>query len=231
MSPLRFTMRSDTTPASTQPPIATVTVYTQLDTITPTPSAHPAGRDMPSVMIIGLAMIPLVIFLVGLCILFIYWSRKRRAVQKLHHAPRKPPPVPEKDLRSHKNSIASRRGSSKVFHMKAFSAPMERDGRREAQFSRPVALQTMDATENKSRNVEPLKLASSNENQGVLDADLESPIDGSMPFRLKRGDTVKRHSLGTDLAKYWPSPPPSARLKTDYSLYPPVQWKPPVYHR
>ena len=119
--------------------------------------------------------------------------------------------------------------------MKAFSAPEERDGRREAQFSEPIALQTMEANENKSRKAELPRLAPPVENQLAIDAELESPIDGNNPFRLKRGDTVKRHSMGTALAKYWPSPspppPPAARLRTDYSLYPDTQWKPPIYHQ
>jgi hypothetical protein len=40
----------------------------------------------------------------------------------------------------------------------------------------------------------------------------ESPIDGSSPFRLKRGNTIKRNTLGSAIANTWPIPPPRVRM-------------------
>jgi hypothetical protein len=40
----------------------------------------------------------------------------------------------------------------------------------------------------------------------------ESPIDGSSPFRLTRGNSPNRNTLGSAIASTWPLPPPRARM-------------------
>jgi hypothetical protein len=210
MAPLRMAMRADVAPTSTQPLTSTITVYVQEDTIIPTPSPAPANQGMSVATKVGLGMIPIVVFLVGTYILFLFWFRKRRAAQKARRVSTSPPPVPEKDVKSCNSSIASRRGSSKVLQMAAFSAPLQNGRHRERQFLNPGAAQMEPVQNGKSGKIGTTMILSPKKDPHVVEADLDSPIDGSSPFRLKRGDTVKRNSLGPELARLWPSPPASA---------------------
>jgi hypothetical protein len=169
-------------------------------------------------------MIPVVVVMVGLYVLFLFWYRKRRTARKQSQGS-KAPPVPEKDGLSYNSSIASRRGSSKVFRMAAFSAPVHDGRHHEAHFQGQSAAILEVAPENKDRSVQVQMAAAPLRSPGMGEADLDSPIDGSSPFRLKRGDTVKRCSLGPELARLWPSPPTSAWMKplnTDDRLPEPV---------
>ncbi|KAH8725425.1 hypothetical protein GQ44DRAFT_615691 [Phaeosphaeriaceae sp. PMI808] len=146
---------------------------------------------MPKTTKIGLGMIPVVVVLAGLYILFFLWHRKRRATRKQTQITISPP-VPEKDVRSYNSSVTSRQRGSKVFRMSAFSSPVKADQYGQAQFL--------------SQNAAPLS-------PRKVGGGLDSPIDGSSPFRLKRGDTIKRYSLGPELARLWPSPPALAWMK------------------
>jgi hypothetical protein len=96
-----------------------------------------------------------------------------------------------------------------VLHMAAFSTPIHDERKRGSLYATHIAAipeQSLDMIVDQSQTVAPPKKSPR------LEAPLDSPIDGSSPFRLKRGDTVKRHSLGPELARLWPSPPASAWL-------------------
>jgi hypothetical protein len=161
---------------------------------------------------VGLAMIPVVVMVVGLYVLFLFWFRKRRATRKSIRGSISPP-VPEKDVPSYNSSIASRRRSSKVFHMSAFSTPIH-DGRyREAQYPGDRAAQQERITATRNGKTQTQVVAAPLRSQHMEETDLDSPIDASSPFRLKRGDTVKRCSIGPELARLWPSSPTSAWLR------------------
>lgn len=237
MSPLqrtvRFAIRADTddTPANNSDGGATPTVHIKQDTVAPlspptatgaasttivsaasasASSAPPAIRDLSGGTKIGLAMIPIVVMLVGLYILFLFWFRKRRAARKTIRGSISPP-VPEKDLPSYNSSIASRRRSSKVFHMSAFSTPIPDGRNREAQFLGDRAAQQERNTSARNGKTRTQVVAAPLRSPHMEEAD--SPIDATSPFRLKRGDTVKRCSIGPELARLWPSSPTSAWLR------------------
>lgn len=161
---------------------------------------------------VGLAMIPVIVALVGLYILFLFWYRKRRAARN------KAPPVPEKDGQSQNGSIISQRRSSKVFRMAAFVAPLHESLQR----ATPPP-QTKVAGHKKSGSIDKSIISypiQGPKSPSMIEAGPDSPIDGSSPFRLKRGNTVKRSSIGPELSRLWPSPPASAWMKpaTEASL-------------
>lgn len=180
-------------------------------------------QGMTSRTKIGLGMIPVVICICTMWMLFLFWWRKRRVHRATRHT--NLPFVPQKDRSLVHGSIDSNRRSSKVFRMAAFSTPVN-DGR----FSRVQALdhsrwrnQTAraDQCEKDEINTTMARVANTDSTMNNLD----SPIGGSSPFRLKRGDTVKRCSLGTEISSRWPSPPPpSAWVKratvTDRDFHP-----------
>ncbi|KAH7074531.1 hypothetical protein BKA63DRAFT_566203 [Paraphoma chrysanthemicola] len=210
--PTAVLIRQDTvapaTPSSIANP-ATTTVSNA--SASESATIHPS-RGMSGGTKIGLAMIPVVVMLVGLYILFLFWFRRRRAARRSIRGSISPP-VPEKDLPSYNSSIASRRRSSKVFHMSAFSTPIH-DGRfREAQFLGERAPQQTKVAATKDGKIQTTVVAAPMRSPQMVETDLDSPIDASSPFRLKRGDTVKRCSIGPELARLWPSPPTSVWLR------------------
>jgi hypothetical protein len=197
-------------------------VHIDFDTITPTPlrtvqstpilpmaSTHTtvqSNTGMSNATKIGLSMIPVVVFTVGLYMLFLFLYQKRRAARK---QAQKPPSVPEKDIRSYNSSLASRRRSSKVLHMSAFSTPIHDDRQRTTErrtHNATIPDQCLEI------NVDQVQMVAAPKKSSRIEPPLDSPIDGSSPFHLKRGDTVKRHSLGPELARLWPSTPASAWL-------------------
>lgn len=174
------------------------------DVAAPPPFTSPPPNKMTGTTKVGLAMIPIIVALVGLYVLFLFWYRKRRAARNI------PPPVPEKDGHSQNGSIISQRRSSKVFRMAAFVAPLHESLQRAAPPSRNGGTgHKKNASIDKSIISYPIGPKS----PSMLEAGLDSPIDGSSPFRLKRGDTVKRSSIGPELQRLWPSPPASAWMK------------------
>lgn len=64
----------------------------------------------------------------------------------------------------------------------------------------------------KNENIQ-INMAAASSCPHIWESDQDSPIDASSPFRLKRGDTIKRHSLGSDLFRLWPTPPTSTYIK------------------
>ncbi|KAF2031352.1 hypothetical protein EK21DRAFT_30207, partial [Setomelanomma holmii] len=195
-------------PTSAAASAATTSSTTSLAAASQT-STPPANLGLSGGTKIGLAMIPVVVVLVGLYILFLFWYRKRRAGRKSIQGSISPP-VPEKDQPSYNSSIASRRRSSKVFHMSAFSAPVHDDRYREAQF---LGDKTQLSQATKEGKTQATAVAAPMRSPHMVEADMDSPIDASGPFRLKRGDTIKRCSIGPELARLWPSSPTSAWLK------------------
>ncbi|KAH7378417.1 hypothetical protein DE146DRAFT_626544 [Phaeosphaeria sp. MPI-PUGE-AT-0046c] len=184
--------------------------------MSPPPFTSPPRNKITGTTKVGLAMIPIIVALVGLYVLFLFWYRKRRAARELQLS--MAPPVPVKDGQSLNGSIASQRRSSKVFRMAAFVAPLHESLQRAASPPR-----IGNGGHKKSGSIDksiisyPMEQARS---PGMIEAGLDSPIDGSSPFRLKRGDTIKRYSIGPELSRLWPSPPASAWMKpaTEASL-------------
>jgi hypothetical protein len=202
--------------------VPTSVVHIEFDTVTPTPviptpftstfpmasiqTAPPPNSGLPDATKIGLGMIPVVVFAVGLYMLSLSLYRKRRAACE---QAQRPPPVPKKEIRSYNSSLTSHRRGSKVLNMSAFSTPIHDErqfGSLYAVQIAPIPEQSLDTiVEQSDRVAVPKKSAHSEPSP-------DSPIDGSSPFRLKRGDTIKRYSLGPELAQLWPSPPATAWL-------------------
>lgn len=211
MSPLPyFAMRADTTPTSTEDPTPTHRIYIQQDTNVPTPSERPTNRGMPITTKVGLAMVPVVIIMVALLIVFLFWYRKRRAARRQNIRGSISPPALAKDLMSCNSSVANKRGSSKVHRMAAFSVPVHDGPQREAELLGLGGALEVAVRNNKNKMFQARVIVAPTKFPVLVEADLDSPIDGSSPFRLKRGDTVKRYSIGPELARLWPSPPASA---------------------
>ncbi|CAO2649307.1 Nn.00g066920.m01.CDS01 [Neocucurbitaria sp. VM-36] len=171
----------------------------------------PMKQGMTSGTKLGLWMIPVVVCLCAMWIFFLFWWRKRRARKAITQMG--PPPVPEKDYFSFDGSIGSSRRDSKVFKMAAFSTPIHNGLYRKAPVigeGRLCDQTRIESQRDKHQNVANIACRA---DSASSEADHESPIDRISPFRLKRGDTVKRYSLGTEIASLWPSPPPSAWVK------------------
>lgn len=223
MSPTLSMARSSvlTTGVTTQPDdVQSTKILIKKDTVSPVPSASAAAgsstptthHGMNNTTKIGLAMIPVVVVLVGFYVVFLFWYRKRRAARKSIRGSISPP-IPEKHLHSYNSSIDSRERSSKVCQMAAFSAPIHGMRHGEARFvNESVAPYEVQSDKGNDTRVESPALPMRNAAR-LIHADLDSPIDGSSPFRLKRGDTIKRSSLGPELARLWPSSPASVWIK------------------
>jgi hypothetical protein len=219
LSMARFAGR--TVRATTQPEdVPSIKILIEKDTVSPVPSAFAVpetsapttDNGMKTTTKIGLAMIPVVVVLVGLYVVFLFWYRKHRAARRSIRGSISPP-IPEKDLHSYNSSIDSRERSSKVCQMAAFSAPIHGVRHGEARFvGESVAPHEVRSDKGKDIQAESPAIPMRNAAR-LFHTDLDSPIDGSSPFRLKRGDTVKRSSLGPDLARLWPSPPASVWIK------------------
>lgn len=169
-------------------------------------------RGMTTGAKVGLGMLPAVICLVTALVVFMVWLRRRRA-QNANY-PQNPPPVPEKDYpmrgRSGDRSAEGNHRGSRVFNMAAFTTPINYTHKREASIigqspTRKSAFQR----EKGQGDMKTVRLAIPES----LYVDRDSPVDGSSPFRLKRGDTMKRLSLGSEISKVWPSPPPAVWIR------------------
>lgn len=179
------------------------------DDMGPPPFTSPPRNQLTGTTKVGLAMIPIIVALVGIYVLFLFWYRKRRAARKLESS--MAPPVPDKDGQSQNGSIASRRRSSKVFRMAAFVSPLHESLQRAASPPR-----NEKAGHKKSGSIDKSIISypiAPPKSPAMVEAGLDSPIDGSSPFRLKRGDTIRRCSIGPELSRLWPSPPASAWMK------------------
>jgi hypothetical protein len=227
-------IQTDDQPAITSPTRLTSAMETAHNTTSSLAAvsegaARASNNGISTATKVGLGMIPIIVVSVGLWILFLFWYRRRRAARK---ATRQSiaPSVPDKDVSSYCPSIDSARRTSKVFQMTAFSTPVH-DGRyREAQmFGDRQVDEGASMGERTKINMDSAPLRSPH----MAEVDLDSPIDGSSPFRLKRGDTVKRNSLGPALAQLWPSPPSTACIKPsadDELPAPVVRRESSVYH-
>jgi hypothetical protein len=217
-------------------------ILIQKDTV-PTPSttaaalvasATPTNRGLPDTTKIGLAMIPVVVAVIGLYALFLFWWRKRRTARKEKRLSISPP-VPEKDTPTYPSSITSNKRSSKVYTMAAFAAPIHNGRHREAHFPGTIAAQPEQAPVSKPEDVQIRMTATPRTSRNLSVAGLDSPTDRDSPFRLKRGDTLKRMSLGPELARLWPAPPTSAWMKAmnvnDRQLAPTVKREDAVYQQ
>jgi hypothetical protein len=174
------------------------------------PTPQPQRQGLSGATKLGLGLIPVVVILVGLYILFLFWYRKNRSTRN-SIGKSISPPIPEKDPPSYDNSVESTRRTSKVLQTSAFSTPVHNDQNREAQvFGQSVVGDEPSKSEGTKIGAETAVAAT---NTHLVEVDMDSPIDASSPFRLKRGDTVKRTSLGPELARLWPSPPPSIWIK------------------
>lgn len=219
LSMARFAIR--TAYATTQSDeVPSTRILIEKDTVSPVPSASAAiessatttHHSMNSTTKVGLAIIPLVVVLVGLYVVFLFWYRKRRAARKSIRGSILPPKR-EKDLHSYNSSIDIREGSSKVCQMAAFSAPIHGMRHGEAPIvGESAAPHEVPGVKREGVQVESSVIPIRNAAR-LINTDLDSPIDGSSPFRLKRGDTIKRSSLGPELARLWPSPPASVWIK------------------
>ena len=58
----------------------------------------------------------------------------------------------------------------------------------------------------------PIDMAAAQYGSPMIVEPEESPIDGSSPFRLTRGNSPNRNTLGSAIASTWPLPPPRARM-------------------
>jgi hypothetical protein len=215
MSPLPYlAMREDVAPTSTNNPTPTSRIYVQQDTIVPTPAAVGVKRGLPTATKVGFAMIPVFLGIVGLTILFLFWYRKRRAARRSNLRGSISPPVLAKDITSCNSSIASKRRSSKVYRMTAFSAPVSERRQCESPLFGPGGALEAAVRENRNKMIQQKVIAppagTPAGSPRTVEAVPDSPIDRSSPFRLKRGDTVKRYSIGPELARLWPTPPASA---------------------
>ncbi|KAF1851193.1 uncharacterized protein K460DRAFT_401219 [Cucurbitaria berberidis CBS 394.84] len=230
MSPVSYSVHAAERAVTTPSPVSTANIYIgatespspssvlKMDPSVPPAMVSPAVvSEAPSGPIkhgitfgtkIGLGMIPVIIFLCATWMFFLLWSRKRRVRKAIR--PMGPPPVPQKDHYMSGGSIDSSRRGSKVFNMAAFSTPVHNGRFREA----PIV--------GESRFYDQPGVNTQHDKHQVgttiamPEADMDSPVDGKSPFRLKRGDTVhtmRRGSLGTEISSLWPSPPPSAWVK------------------
>lgn len=218
-------------------------------------SGPESKHGMSNVMKLGLAIIPVAIILIGVLVLF--WYRKRRAAKKAVQIAKALPPIPKKDIASsHNSSVASKRVSSKVLNMSAFSTPLDgpyptvqpipKSATRFPNLNAPILpriderVPTLPKIEEGSlskpftpffnphrsdyfytpptkpkpktkKNSIHINMAAAKSLPNI--DELDSPIDGSSPFRLKRGDTVRRSSLGSDLFRLWPTPPTSVWIR------------------
>jgi hypothetical protein len=214
-SPCRPNLITDT---STPPLPSTYTTET-LSPSRPQPSIQ-SGMSFGTKL--GLGMIPVILLLCCLWLSFLFWWRRRKAQKGVALPP--PPPVPEKDGLFLVPSLGSSRRGSKVFNMAAFSTPVQcGDGRwREAQVYRQREAAQEEEERRRGEQSQRSEHDSFSDIIRFANSDLshpgssrpgpDSPIDRTSPFRLKRGDTVRR-SLGSEISSLWPSPPPSVWVK------------------
>lgn len=210
-----------TTPPSL-PPTASMVPSGNSSVAIANASQDPAQSDYQGLSTgtkVGLAMVPVIIANVGLYILFLFWFRRRRIFRKTRADI--PPAVPRKDLYSYSDSFDSGHRTSKIHTLNAFNTPIHDQNCQAQSYRKSFGRRDLLA-------IDKIGIAATNDmpapprSPHMVECG-DSPIDGSSPFRLKRGDTVKRVSLGSDLARLWPSPPPSAWMKppTTAEIIPP----------
>jgi hypothetical protein len=188
-------------------------IYIETPAATPSQASQRPGMTFGTKL--GLGMIPVVVGLCALWTVFLFWWRRRKAQQQSQVVSPPPPPrVTEKEFMSLVPSLESSRRGSKVFNMAAFSTPIHNDNewRRGTQVYRESAQPTREATEEdhsdgQNSYTDIIRRAISGASRP------DSPTDRTSPFRLKRGNTVRRSSLGSEISNLWPSPPPSAWVK------------------
>ncbi|KAF1935888.1 hypothetical protein EJ02DRAFT_111160 [Clathrospora elynae] len=170
------------------------------------------NHSMASATKLGLAMIPVILVVVAIWVFWLFWWRKRKARKARGSQSVHLPLVPAKDFVSIVPYLKSSKRGSKVLNMSAFSTPISIH---ETQFpetqllAQTRALGQM-ATESKSENGTNATITCPT---GMMQAGSDSPIERTSPFRLKRVDTVKRVSLGSDISNLWLAPPPLAVAK------------------
>jgi hypothetical protein len=197
---------------STQPPSLARAVAIDSTTL-PVTSARsvPQAGGMSSATKIGLGMIPVIIASCAICIFAVFWCRRRKA-QRMSQDLESPPPVPEKDYVTRLPSLDSDRRGSKVFDMAAFSTHIYDGRHREAQVLGQSREFVRSIDQNQDDDLETLRTPPRSIKVEKIRSGRDSPIDGSSPFRLKRGDTLRR-SLGSEISELWPSPPPTAWVR------------------
>jgi hypothetical protein len=193
-------------------------ILIQKDSIAPKPntaeaSAAPTNRGMPATTKIGLAMIPVAVVVVGLYVLFLFRWRKRRTARKEKRLSISPP-VPEKDTPTYPESVKSNKRSSKVYTMSAFAAPLHDGRHREAHFPGLAMAQSEAESMSEEEDVQVQMTKTPRTSRTLLEVPIvDSPTDRGSPFRLKRGNTLRRMSLGPELTRLFPTPPTAARLR------------------
>jgi len=195
-------------------------------------------NGLSSAMRLGLAMIPVVVVLTGLYILFLFWFRRQRAARK---APPVPEKDIANSIASRQRSIKVCNMAAFTTPIDGPFTRIQTKGARKQPPRTPtlpniaekqranieVAPSSPDlfamhytptppppSTPPKRKNTDiHINMAVASSCPAISYAEQDSPIDGSSPFRLKRGDTVKRHSLGSDLFRLWPTPPTSTYMQ------------------
>lgn len=202
----RYPQRGDSTSAS----MTHADTFIQNGFATETASWPIMKRDMSTTKIVGLSMIlaGILFFLaIGGVVIWIQRRRLRRADT--------PPPVPEKDypLESSPTSEKtekSQKRSSRIFNMAAFTTPIHGEQKREASVigQSPDKKSAMHGPKRKAE-AKAVRLVVPEESDVKHVSQEDSPVDGSSPFRLSPDNGVKRLSLGTEISKVWPQPPPA----------------------
>lgn len=206
----QYTVPPDTTSMWIQEP-------TQSAPILQPPAQEQQGLSPGSIA--GLAMIPVAVLLIAVAIFTVFWLRKHRkrgpVIRHLGPAGPPPPAVPEKEFGSPASSFDSVNNGGKVRNMSAMSTPITHPAWVSSQRLQPRP--SHDSAVHHNPWTEQLPKASADITttelqvpRGAFDAGNDSPIDGSSPFRLKRGDTQRKSSLDSDLMSAWPAPPQPA---------------------
>jgi hypothetical protein len=165
-------------------------------------------------------MIPVVVIVVVVLIFGYLWLRKRRKQAPIiRHLGPSPPLPPEKDFYSPTFSIDSK-SSGKVCSMTAFSTPLAHTGwHASPRLQNNNSFHHMPWNNAIPEQTVDIATPGSTARGGGVEAVLDSPIDRSSPFRLKRGNTNKRSSLDSDLMSAWPVPPQPVQPARGGSMY------------
>lgn len=186
-------------------------------------------RDLNTKQTIGFSMIPVGMLLALVLVGFLMWRRRKQRLSYLQDSwpqqtfPQedKPPPVPAKDYPPRLKPVLgmTERGrdkrSSRVFNMAAFTTPIHGDDKRERSVigQSPEKRSALQSPQRKTE-AKAVRLVVPEESEVDHESLRDSPVDGGSPFRLKPDNGIKRLSLGTEISKAWPSPPPSIWIGT-----------------
>lgn len=191
-----------------QPPIATSIAPSSIQTLTnnlPMPSETASGaasdrqsNDHSLASKVGIAMIPVAVILCLVCVAGFFWIRRRRARRRhpTSDSTLEKEPRPQTSL-----EFEPRPSTSKVLSMAAFSTPLDKEQSK----NRLNTIQGMKSGLNMA--------ATRFGNPDSIQPDLDSPIDRTSPFRLKRGNTIRRCSFESAMTTSWPVPPESVWIK------------------